>query len=112
MKKGKLLIGICLLVVAFVLSIAQTVHAAQPINLDGFEDMPSSTTTNKATTETTTGTTNTDNTQTNTNNTASQAKTKMPQTGSNDVVVFGVGMAILSVSAIVIFKKFNGIKLQ
>lgn len=114
MKKGKLLIGICLLVVAFVLSMAQTAYAVNPINLDGFEDMPSTTTTTNTTTSTTntTGTTATETTQTNTSNTSSQANTKMPQTGSNDVVVFVSGLAILGVVSIVMYKKFNNIKLQ
>lgn len=114
MKKGKIIFGICLLVVAFILSVAQTVYAVEPINLDGFEDMPTTntTTTNNTATETNKQTNNTTTNTNNASNTGSQAKTKMPQTGSNSGIVFVSGVTALTAIAIVMFKKFANIKLQ
>ena len=104
MKKGKLLTIVCLLVVSVMFAIAQTAYAVDPINLDGFEDMPTSTG----------NTTKTENTTNNVtaNNTGSEAKTNMPQTGSNALTIFVSGMAVLTVASIVIFKKFANIKLN
>ncbi len=104
-----------------VLFIAITVYAVtgisfadtSPIDLNSLEDMPSiSNTENNVTTNNNTvnntviNNTTTQNTATqNSTNTTSVNASKIPQTGSNTEVIFGVGITVLVATSIVIYKK-------
>lgn len=99
-----------------VLFIAITVYAVtgisfadtSPIDLNSLEDMPSisNTENNVTTNNNTVNNTVINNTTTqNSTNTTSVNASKIPQTGSNTEVIFGVGITVLVATSIVIYKK-------